>query len=109
MNNLDEIYNIKDFYIVEYGPNTQKEGLKLSSQLDQLNMSPRSNMIAPPNRPVKEYMMHDSKRELALQKMMQKKEAVHSQNDVEIDQKIKPDELNALNNKTNYPKAAMRL
>jgi len=31
MNNLNEIYNIKDFYIVEYGPNTNKEGLKLNS------------------------------------------------------------------------------
>ena len=29
MNNIDEIYNIKDFYIVEYGPNTGEEGLKL--------------------------------------------------------------------------------
>ena len=53
--------------------------------------------------------MHDSKRELALQKMMNKKEAAHSKNEVVIADKIKPDELNALNNKTNYPKAAMRL
>ena len=74
MNNLNEIYNIKDFYIVEYGPNTNKEGLKLNSQFDILNKSPRSTLIAPPNRPVKEYMIQDSKREHALQKMMAKKE-----------------------------------
>ena len=72
MNNLDEIYNIKDFYIVEYGPNTAKEGLKLNSKMETINRSPRSHLIAPPNRPVKEYMMQNSKREKALQKMIKK-------------------------------------
>ena len=60
MNNLDEIYNIKDFYIVEYGPNTTQEGLKLNSNLEINNRSPRSHMIAPPNRPLKEYMIQNA-------------------------------------------------
>lgn len=66
MNNLNDIYNIKDYYLVDYGPNTQEEGLKLQSKLGIENHSPRSHLIAPPNRTVKEYMLKNPKREKAL-------------------------------------------
>ena len=101
MKNLkDLVYNIKDYYIPVYGPNAdQPEGLKLDSSQKHLRRSPRTSTIAPPNRPVNEYLLVSKEREQALREISPPR----------VSTEIETLSINNPKVRTQYPKPNIRI